>query len=186
MKTAIILHGICDKEEYLNMDFPAPSNAHWLPWLQQKFLRDGVLCQCLEMPKPYQPKYEEWRNLFEKFVCKNLYAVVGHSAGCGFILKWLHENPKTQLDKLILVAPYIDPNREQGDFLKFDFKDDALKNVREIHLFISDDDDKSILESTKQILNVYPQIIVHKYRGVGHFCFSDVGASFEDFWKVCN
>ncbi len=64
--SAIILHGICDEHEYFEMDFPSPSNAHWLPWLQQKFLRSNVLCQKLEMPTPYNPIYKEWKKSFEK------------------------------------------------------------------------------------------------------------------------
>jgi len=184
-KSAIILHGICSRKEYFEMDFPSPSNAHWLPWLQQKFLRNGLLCQCLEMPRPYEPKYEEWREVFEKFAHPDLSVVVAHSAGSGFILKWLHENPRTRLDKLVLVAPYIDPDGEQGDFLEFDFDKNALENVKEVYLFISSDDAKSILASTEKILDEYPAMIVHRYEGLGHFCFENTGASFEDLWEVC-
>ncbi len=59
MKTPVLLHGTCDEEEYFKRDVPSPSNAHWLPWLQQKFLRSGVLYQALEIPCPYAPVYEE-------------------------------------------------------------------------------------------------------------------------------
>lgn len=185
MKNAIILHGICSEKEYLEEDFPSPSNAHWLPWLQQKFLRSGVLCQCLEMPTPYEPKYEEWKEIFERFFSSNLSTIVGHSAGCGFILKWLNHNLNTKLDKLVLVAPYVDPKKERGNFLEFEFNKNALKNVKEIHLFISDDDRENMQLSTEKILTEYPNIIVHRYSGLGHFTSKRVGTSFEDFWEVC-
>lgn len=74
MKSAIIVHGTCDAHEYLEMDFPSPSNAHWLPWLQQKFLRAGVLCQCPEMPTPYAPEYAAWRAVFDR--------IAGGAFGC--------------------------------------------------------------------------------------------------------
>ena len=185
MKEAIILHGVCRNHEYYEMAVPSPSNNHWLPWLQQKFLRGGVLCQCLEMPTPYQPKYEEWREMFERLYRPNLKTVVGHSSGAGFILKWLHDNPDVKLEKLVLVAPFIDPSRQYGEFLKFDFNKEALDNVGEVHLFISNDDKEGILQSTEQILTTYPNIITHKYTGLRHFCLRDVGESFEDIWKVC-
>jgi len=138
------------------------------------------------MPNPQygKTKYEEWKKLFDRFYSPNLETVVGHSAGAGFILKWLHENPNAKLNKLVLVAPFIDPLRRRGDFLIFDLKKNALKNVKEVHLFISDDDGESIIKSTEQILDCYSDIIVHKYSGLGHFCIENTGTSFEDFWKV--
>ena len=185
MKTALILHGKPGEKEYFEMDFPSPSNAHWLPWLQQKFLRSGVLCQCPEMPRPYDPKYEGWRDVFERFIDNNLSVVVGHSAGAGFALKWLHENPGTKLAKLVMIAPYLDTNREHGDFLRFDFDRGVLVNVKKVHLFVSDDDDEEILESVRRILDKAPNVNVHNYSGLGHFCLKNTGVSFDDFWKVC-
>jgi predicted alpha/beta hydrolase family esterase len=105
---AIIIHGVCDKNEYFELTFPSPSNAHWLPWLQQKFLRAGILCQKLEMPTPYTPLYEEWRLTFEQLHVSDQTIIVAHSAGCGFILKWLGANPDIFINRLILVAPWLD------------------------------------------------------------------------------
>ena len=185
-QTAVILHGICDEHEYFEMDFPSPSNAHWLPWLQQKLLRSGILCQCLEMPSPYKPIYEEWKKTFEQLDHSNLSVVVGHSAGCGFFLKWLCENPGVELDKLVLVAPWIDPARRETPFLEFDFKTSALDKIKEVHLIISDDDMDSIITSTNEIMVAYPNIIRHNYTGMRHFCFSTTGETFEDLWDIIN
>lgn len=187
MKEAIILHGILDSKEYFEEDFPSPSNAHWLPWLQQKFLRNGVLCQCIEMPRPFEdkPSYEEWKNLFERFVSPKLSTVIGHSAGCGFFLKWLHNNQNVKLDKLVLVAPFIDPFEKRGDFLKFDLDKNALRNVKEVHLFISNDDKAAMIESTRKIIEKYHSIVVHRYADLRHFCFRNTGPTFEDLWDVC-
>jgi predicted alpha/beta hydrolase family esterase len=184
MKTAVILHGVCDKEEYFEMDFPSPSNAHWLPWLQQKFLRNGLLCQCLEMPAPYKPVYEEWKKTFGQLDPSDLSVVVGHSAGCGFFLKWLHENPKVALDKLVLVAPWLDPQKREASFLEFTLDKDALNNVKEAHLFFSEDDMETIKISTERIMREYPNIKRHHYADKGHFCFGDIGETFEDLWEV--
>ncbi len=185
MKTAVLLHGTCDKEEYFDMDFPSPSNAHWLPWLQQRFLRSNMLCQTPEMPCPYAPIYEEWKQIFEGFNLSSLSVVVGHSAGCGFILKWLHENPQAKLDKLVLVAPWLDPFREEGDFLKFDMKPDALTQIDKIHLLVSVDDMESVKVSVEKIISMHPKIILHTYEGKGHFCFGNIGNTFEELWEIC-
>ena len=164
MKTAVILHGICDRQEYFEMDFPSPSNAHWLPWLQQKLLRKGLLSQCLEMPAPYKPAYDEWKRTFEQLDRSDLSVVVGHSAGCGFFLKWLHQNPKISLDKLVLVAPWLDPQKREAPFLEFELDKSALDKVKEVHLFFSEDDDDTIRVSTEQIIKSYPDIRVHNYK----------------------
>ncbi len=185
MKTAVLLHGTCDEEEYLEMDFPSPSNAHWFPWLQQKHLRSGILCQTLEMPHPYAPVYKEWQQTFEQLDISSLSAIVGHSAGCGFILKWLNGNPQIKLDKLIMVAPWLDPFRETNDFLKFDMKPNALNQIKETHILVSTDDMESVKISANDIIRHYPQIIVHTFAGKGHFCFGDIGNTFEELWELC-
>ena len=121
MKTALILHGICPEEEFFFSKYPSPSNAWWLPWLQQQFLRAGWQCQTPELPHPYRPSYAEWKETFECFKPQKLSLLVGHSAGGGFAIKYLQEH-KLKLEKLILVAPWLDPEREFDDFLQTDLK----------------------------------------------------------------
>jgi hypothetical protein len=36
MKTAIIIHGMPSTEEYYDVNRPASSNCHWLPWIQKQ------------------------------------------------------------------------------------------------------------------------------------------------------
>lgn len=188
MKKAIILHGTVDDEEYFEMDFPSPSNAHWLPWLQQKFLRDGVLCQKLEMPTPYAPKYAEWKKTFEQLDMDDVSVIVGHSAGCGFILKWLSENENDiSLKKLVLVAPWMDVNRENGDFLKFDLSKEIENHIGEIHVFYSDDDDcVGVVEAKDEIIGVFEHAQLHQFHDKGHFDFEAMGTvEFPELWNVC-
>ena len=82
MKTALILHGVCPEEEFFFSKRPSPSNAWWLPWLQQQFLRAGWQCQTPELPHPYRPSYAEWKETFEWFKPQKLSLLVGHGAGC--------------------------------------------------------------------------------------------------------
>ena len=84
----------------------------------------------------------------------------------------------------MLVAPWIDPDRREGDFLQFDFNKEALNKIKHVHLFHSQDDMDMITKSVNHIMQIYPNITRHDYTDKGHFCFSDTGATFEDLWKV--
>ena len=184
MKEALILHGTCDKEEFFDKDMSSLSNSHWFPWLQKKLLCHNFLCQTPEMPTPYNPNYEEWLNTFEKFYNQDIKIIIGHSAGAGFMLKWLQDNPETKLDKLILVAPWLDIERECADFLDFQIKDNGLNNIKEISLFYSADDEKSILDSVNKILSHYKNIKVYSFKNKGHFVYGTIGSTFPELWKA--
>lgn len=188
MNKAIILHGVCDAEEYYEMDFPSPSNAHWIPWLQQKFLRSGVLAQALEMPTPYNPVYAEWKQSFEQMDMTDVDVIVGHSAGCGFILKWLCEQtPRIKLKKLVLVAPWFDRDRRCGDFLKFDLKADIQNSIDEIHVLYADNEDTvGVAEAKDAILDTFDKAQLHVFKGLGHFCLGDLESEkFPPLWNMC-
>lgn len=185
MKTAYILHGACDAEEYFEMDFPSPSNAHWLPWLQQKFLRAGFLCQTPEMPKPYAPDYQEWCKVFKCASIAPDSIVVAHSAGAGFFLRWLKDNPQASLSQLLMVAPWLDPYREHGPFLQGAIPDNLNDQVTDVQVFISQDDPVAGVRKTHQMLQEkYPQIKSHRFNDKGHFCLGDIGPTFPELWHA--
>lgn len=184
MKSALLLHGTCEKEEF-DTSGQTLSNSHWFPWMQQQLLRNDILCQTPEMPYPYAPEYEPWLECFKQFSAQNLEIIIGHSSGAGFILKYLQKNQLPQLKKLILIAPWLDPERENGDFLQTELHPEALEHIPEIHLFYSEDDDKNILQSTYDILTAYPQIKVHRFNDKGHFVKSTIGLTFPELWDVC-
>jgi len=186
MKTAYILHGVCDEHEYFGMDFPSPSNAHWLPWLQQKFLRSGTVCQCLEMPTPYKPDYAAWKRVWQHAQLADDSVVVGHSAGCGFILKWLSGNPEARLAKLALVAPWMDPRGVMGEFLTFDLDAGLQDRIGEIHVFFADNEHVvGVAETKDAILTTFPKASLHCLPAHGHFCLGDMGTvEFPELWAV--
>ena len=184
MKTALILHGICPEEEFFFSKYPSPSNAWWLPWLQQQFLRAGWQCQTPELPHPYRPSYAEWKETFECFKPQKLSLLVGHSAGGGFAIKYLQEH-KLKLEKLILVAPWLDPEREFDVFLQTDLKPTALNSIDEVHLIFSEDDDEAERQTKDRLLAAYSQIVFHDYLNFGHFTAGKTGRSFQELWNLC-
>jgi predicted alpha/beta hydrolase family esterase len=169
-KDVYIIHGCAGEDEYFNEKHPSPSNSHWLPWLQKSLLLKGYPCQTPEMPAPYKPSYSAWKETFDPYPVSAETTLVAHSCGSGFLLRWLGENKKS-IHKLVMVAPWLDPERLCGDFLKFT-PDPALQSrVGEIHvLYSSDEPIEGVKESVDLILKTWPSAQLHQFEGMGHFC----------------
>jgi len=125
------------------------------------------------MPEAYNPDYIKWKKEFERFDVDENTILIGHSCGGGFLLRWLTEN-KVKVLKLILVAPWLDPQRKKTtDFFDFSIDPDLLKRTS-IDLFLSEDDDKDILESVRIIRESIPGINMHRLKNMGHFTYTDM------------
>jgi len=171
MKNAIIIHGTCGKDEYFSDKYPSLSNSHWLPWLQKQLLINNIFTQTPEMPEAYNPNYEKWSKEFEKFDVNNETILIGHSCGAGFLIRWLSEN-KVKINKLILVAPWLDPDREKTTaFFSFEISKDIKDRVTDIHLLVSKDDHNDILKSVSIIRNNIPEVKYHEFSGFKHFTY---------------
>ncbi len=175
MKTAIILHGMPSKEGYYNPTRNSQSNEHWLPWIQRQLILKSILTQTPELPEPYEPVYEKWLDIFEQFHIDENTILVGHSCGAGFLVRWLSEN-KMKVGKVALVAPFLDPNRDEvkSDFFHFDIDPLLIDRTDGFKIFYSKDDDKEILTSVEQIKNSIPNIQIEEIAGKGHFTFKDM------------
>ena len=185
MKNAIIIHGTCSEEEYFSDEYPSLTNSHWFPWLQKQLLIKGIFTQTPEMLEAYKPDYEKWKKEFERYDVNEYTILIGHSCGGGFLIRWLSEN-KIKIKKLILVAPWLDPQREKTTVF-FDFKIDKIMKDRigEIHMFVSKDDDKDILESVEIIKTNIAGIINHEFTEHGHFTFSEMKTDkFPELLKI--
>lgn len=174
MQNAIILHGTCDKEEYYDDKYPSLSNSHWFPWLQKQLLIRNIFTQTPEVPEAFNPQYVLWKKEFEKYTIDKDSVLVGHSCGGGFLIRWLSEN-KIEIKKLILVAPWLDPERSKTiDFFDFKIDSDIANRVPEVHLLVSDDDDSDIHQSVSTIATSLPSVKVHKFTGMGHFTYGQM------------
>jgi predicted alpha/beta hydrolase family esterase len=170
MKTAIILHGKPSKDEYYDSNFPSASNYCWIPWLQKQLLINGILAQTPELPKPYEPVYEKWLKVFEQFNIDENTILIGHSCGAGFLVRWLTEN-NIRVGKVILVAPFLDPFRDEvkSDFFDFEIKKGLSKQTRELCIFYSTDDERSVTESVNQIISADKEVKIKQFTNKGHF-----------------
>ncbi len=174
MKTGLIIHGTPDKEEYYSDAYPSCSNSHWTSWLQKQMCIQDILTQSLEMPKAYWPNYTNWREMLERFTIDENTILIGHSCGGGFLLRYFSEN-KIPVKRIVLVAPWLDPDQNKDpDFFNFEI-DPNLTERTDLHMFYSDNDMESIQTSVKTIHSKIPDIHSREFKSYGHFCLGDMG-----------
>ncbi len=175
MKTAIILHGMPSKEEYFSTESHAQSNKHWLAWVQGELVIHGIVAQTPEMPKPYEPVYEDWKNTFEQFPINEDTLLIGHSCGAGFLVRYLSEN-KIKVGKVVLVAPWIDIDHElpTGFFEGYEIDPDLVTRTAGLAIFYSSDDDEEILKTVEQLKLILKGAEVRGFSDRGHFTLDDM------------
>ena len=121
MNQVILIHGAPEEEEFKGDTWPSPSNGHWIPWIQKKLSQKEVLSQAPEMPKPYDPIYEDWVRVFKQFDVSSQTILVGWSCGGGFLLRYFSEHPEVTPKRVILIAPWLDPEPRELSTNFFDF-----------------------------------------------------------------
>lgn len=186
MRRAIILHGMPSEESYRNTSFDSQSNSHWLPWLQQQLCARDILAQTPEMPRPYAPDYELWKNEFETLPLDEKTILVGHSLGGGFLLRWLTETD-VKVQKLVLVAPWLDVENDYGDLLHFSLDQTLeMKTEEGIDILYSTNDD-SPMQTTLSLLEDGLKLArYHEFKDYGHFCFNDLKTrEFPELLSIC-
>jgi predicted alpha/beta hydrolase family esterase len=121
------------------------------------------------------PNYELWKSEFEKNKINSSTILVGHSCGGGFIIRWLSENKDILVDKVILVAPWLDPfNRKGNNFFDFQIDYNIVSRCNKFMIFNSTNDAKDIFESLEIIKKNIKDVKIKDFKDYGHFCFSDL------------
>ena len=175
MKNTIIIHGTPSKEEFFDPTNPSPSNQHWFPWLQKQLALRDEISVALEMPQPYEPRYDKYVSVIENYKIDSETILIGHSCGGGFLLRYLSENKNLQPAKVILVAPWIDPDKWlptvsiDNDFFDFEI-DTTLSDRTELHILYSTDDEDYITDSVSIIREKLPNAHYHEFTDKDHFC----------------
>jgi len=173
-RNAILVHGCCDEEEFYGGE-SSPSNSHWFPWLQKELIKRDIETQTPEMPRPYRPEYAAWKQVLDRYSIDRHSILVAHSCGAGFVLRWLADEMRS-VQKLILVASWIDPFRTRGSFLDCELNAKLDSMFDEMHVMYSEDDDvDGLRESIQSLMKAYPRAQCHRFRNKGHFSRSDLG-----------
>lgn len=175
MKSAILLHGKPSKEEYYNPDIPSASNHHWFPWLQKQLLVHDIVAHTPEVPNAWHHDYPTWQKEFERYEITPETMLVGHSTGGGFILRWLGEHNNIRVKKVILVAPWLDPERESTtNFFQFNLDPELASRTESLVIFNSNNDMESVQESVRIIRSKLDNINYREFHNYGHFCLKDL------------
>ena len=170
MKNAIILHGKPSKEKYYDPTFPASSNYYWIPWLQKQLIVKDIATATPEVPHNWIANYPVWTKEFERYDVNSETILIGHSCGGGFLLRWLSEHPDVMPLQVVLAAPWLNPKNleETGDFFNFEL-DKQLTAKTNVRVIYSDDDEQSVLDTVDILQKIYPNAIMQKLHGYGHF-----------------
>lgn len=129
----------------------------------------GYNCQTPEVPKSYQAKYEDWFNTINVLPMDEDTILIGHSAGCGLFLKWLSGN-NLKINKLIMVAPWLDPEKEDGDFMQCNLDPHLKSRIKEMHVLHSKDERVGgVNETVSIVMKQYPETSLHTFDNHGHF-----------------
>ena len=122
------------------------------------------------MYRAFEPDYPTWRREFERYDVTPHTLLVGHSCGGGFLVRWLSEHPTVRVGTVVLVAPWIDPDRHlASDFMRFDLDGDLVARTQGVHIFGSDDDGDTILRSVAILRDALPAARYREFPGAGHF-----------------
>ena len=170
MKNVILIHGMPSKEEYFAHG-QTELNQHWFPWLSQQLEKNHVNLNMPNMPVPYEPEYNAWKEVFEKFPLNEETVLIGHSCGGGFLIRYLSEND-VRVGNVILVAPWLDLEHIlQTGMFDFKINENILTKAKDIKMFYSIDDYIEILKSVEKIKSEIPGIKTVEYTNRGHFTF---------------
>lgn len=177
-KNAIILHKRVTKEEYYNPLQPSSSNLNWYPWLQKQLLINNIATDTPEVSLAYNPIWEHWVDEIKQFKINTETTLIGHSIGAGFWIRYLSEHTELNIDKLILIAPWIDvEQKDPNHFFNFVIDKNLINRTKEIIIFISDDDGNSIHSSVKKIQSEIKGVAIKGFHGYGHFTIDSMGTT---------
>jgi predicted alpha/beta hydrolase family esterase len=175
-QNAIILHGTCSRSQYYDPSYPLLGASHWLPWLQKQLLMRDIAAATPEVPHAYKPDYAVWKREAERYDIGPETTLVGHSTGAGFWVRYLSEHPDLHVGKVVLVAPWLDPNNiKKTTFFTFEIDPDVVDRTKGVTIFSSIDDHQGILWSVEILRQTVAGLDYREFEGYGHFCQEDMG-----------
>lgn len=169
-KNVFIVHGRADDKSDKSY------NKHWMPWLKRELVSRGFTVELPNMPLPWEPDYGSYKEVFRDYAVDENTTLIGHSAGCAFLVRWLGET-KQKVNKLILVAPWKVPRERDKagkEFYGYKIDGSIQKRINQIVMFTSNDEE----EGGKKSLKIYQEAIggrIVSLRNHGHYTLDDMG-----------
>jgi predicted alpha/beta hydrolase family esterase len=190
MKNAILVPGRPDKDEHYNPNYPSNSEDHWFGWLKRQLILKDIHTVAIEPPFPFRPRYNLWKKEFERFDITSDTILVGHSCGGGFLVRWLSENKDRRVGRVVLVAPWLNPENnpisDTADFFDFEIDPNLVTRTAGVTIFNSDNDQDTIHKSVQIIRDKVKDIEYKEFHNYGHFCLGDMKTrEFPELLKDC-
>jgi predicted alpha/beta hydrolase family esterase len=187
MKNAIILHGRPGKAEYYDPTIPSASNAHWFPWLQKQLLVKDIKADTPEVQFAFAPEWKHWVKEVERFQIGPETILVGHSTGGGFWIRYLSDHPDLKVGKVVLVAPYLDVEKESiPQFFDFEIDSNMTARTKGLTVFHSDNDKPEMQSTVKLLRKKLKNFEYREFHNYGHFTLKDMKTNeFPELLKEC-
>ncbi len=136
------------------------------------------------MPGFFEPNYEAWKEMLERFDVNEKTILVGHSCGGGFLIRYLSEN-NVQVGKVILVAPWLDPDKEiDPNFFEFEIDPSLMEKTDGITVMYSTDDMESVLTTINLLKSNTKDLQFQEFNDQGHFVLNSMKS--EKFPELLN
>jgi hypothetical protein len=181
MKNAILVPGRPDKDMHYDPSRPSNSEDYWFSWLKRQLILKDIHAVSIEPPFPFRPRYDEWKKEFERFDITPETILVGHSCGGGFLVRWLSENKDKRVGKVVLVAPWTNPDNyevsDTADFFEFEIDPDFPLRTKGVTVFISSDDEPSVVRTVEILKYTVNGLNVKQYSDKGHFTADGPGTN---------
>ncbi len=173
MKNAILVPGRPDKDQHYDPSLPSNSQDYWFAWLQRQLILKDIHAVSTEPPFPFRPRYDEWKKEFERFDITPETILVGHSCGGGFLVRYLSEHKDLKVGKVVLVAPWTNPDNyevsDTADFFDFEIDPDFPSRTAGTVVFISSNDEPSVVKTVDILKEKVHGISYREYTDRGHF-----------------
>ena len=191
MKNVIFVHGRPSRREsFLIKSIGLKySTFSWARWLEKQLKKHGYEFNAPDMPKAYDPKWHLWVEKVEQFKIGTGTILVGHSTGAGFWVRYLSEHPDLEVDRVILVAPWLgyDYGAPPTDFFEgYEIDPNIAKRTKGLVVFYSDNDFDAIKKSIAKLRSTLKNAKYKEFRGYGHFTLTDMKTrKFPELLEEC-
>lgn len=129
-----------------------------------------------EVPWSFNRDWKVWLKEVERFDINPETILIGHSTGAGFWVKYLSINKNLKVDRVILVAPWLDPDKEYTKNFFDDYEIDPTfpSRTKGVTIFNSDNDEESVLKTVRIVREKLKDTKYKEFHNYGHFCFRDM------------
>ncbi len=187
---AILVPGMPNRDQHYNPTQPSNSENYWFSWLKRQLIVKDIHAVSIEPPFPFRPRYDAWKKEFERFDITPDTILVGHSCGGGFLVRYLSENKDVQVGKVVLVAPWVnpdnDPTSDTADFFEFEIDPNFPARTKGTTVFISSDDFPSVVQTVDILKDKVIGLTLREYTDKGHFGLKDLGTvEFPELLAEC-